>query len=75
MSVTPIVPMGTNTQPVVTPTGTSAGSGGAHVKDTTPKTGDPLEYRSILVCGLFSMGVLILCIGNKKKRVKCYIEA
>lgn len=37
------------------------------MKDSTPKTGDPLEYRTLLVCGLFSMGVLILLIGNKKK--------
>ena len=47
--------------------GSGAGSGAGHVKDSTPKTGDPLEYRTLLVCGLFSMGVLILLIGNKKK--------
>lgn len=47
--------------------GSRAGSGAGHVKDSTPKTGDPLEYRTLLVCGLFSMGVLILLIGNKKK--------
>ena len=69
-----VAPPGTNTQPVVPPTGTSTPTGASHVKDTTPKTGDPLEYRSLLVCCLFSMGVLILCMGNKKKRVKCYIE-
>lgn len=38
-----------------------------HVKDSTPKTGDPLEYRTLMVCGLFSLGVLMLLIGNKKK--------
>ena len=47
--------------------GTGSGSGAGHVKDSTPKTGDPLEYRTLLVCGLFSMGVLLLLIGNKKK--------
>ncbi|MBS4996180.1 MAG: InlB B-repeat-containing protein [Roseburia sp.] len=47
--------------------GSGAGSGAGHVKDSTPKTGDPLEYRTLLVCGLFSMGVLMLLIGNKKK--------
>ena len=47
--------------------GSGSGSGAGHVKDSTPKTGDPLEYRTLLVCGLFSMGVLILLIGNKKK--------
>lgn len=48
-------------------TGGGSGSGAGHVKDSTPKTGDPLEYRTLLVCGLFSMGVLMLLIGNKKK--------
>lgn len=71
--VTPIVPVTPGTTPVVTPMG--SGTGAQHVKDTTPKTGDPLEYRSILVCGLFSMGVLIICVGNKKKKVNYYIEA
>ena len=47
--------------------GSGSGSGAGHVKDSTPKTGDPLEYRTLLVCGLFSMGVLMLLIGNKKK--------
>ncbi len=74
--VTPNIPLITvpttpGTQPIVTtPTTTGNGSIGgtpAHVKDTTPKTGDPLEYRSILVCGFFSIGVLLLLIGNKKK--------
>ncbi len=59
------------TQPMITtPTGTGGSSAGgttAHVKDSTPKTGDPLEYRSLLVCSFFSIGVLLLLIGNKKK--------
>lgn len=48
------------------PGGTSQ-TGTGHVKDSTPKTGDPLEYRTLMVCGLFSMGVLMILIGNKKK--------
>ena len=50
--------------------GTSSSNTGkatGHVKDATPKTGDPLEYKTLLVCGLFSMGVLMILIGNKKK--------
>ena len=67
--VTPAPAPGTQ-QSILTPTGTSGGSAGgttAHVKDSTPKTGDPLEYRSILVCSFFSIGVLLLLIGNKKR--------
>ena len=48
-------------------TGTSAGAATGHVKDSTPKTGDPLEYKTLLVCCFFSFGVLLLAIGNKKK--------
>lgn len=75
-TVAPNIPLVTpapipGTQPTIsTPTGTTGGSAGgttAHVKDSTPKTGDPLEYRSILVCSFFSIGVLLLLIGNKKK--------
>ena len=59
----------TGMQPAVGTTGTGTGgnAGNAHVKDSTPKTGDPLEYRTLLVCSFFSMGILILCVGNKKK--------
>ena len=73
---TPNIPLVTpapapGTQPVITtPTGTGGSSAGgttAHVKDSTPKTGDPLEYRSLLVCTFFSIGMLLLLIGNKKK--------
>ena len=73
---TPNIPLVTpapspGTQPVITtPTGAGGNSAGgttAHVKDSTPKTGDPLEYRSLLVCSFFSIGILLLLIGNKKK--------
>ena len=73
---TPNIPLVTpapapGTQPTITtPAGTTGGSAGgttAHVKDSTPKTGDPMEYRSILVCSFFSIGVLLLLIGNKKR--------
>lgn len=66
--VTPAPEPGTQT--AITTGSVSGGSAGgttAHVKDSTPKTGDPLEYRSILVCSFFSIGVLLLLIGNKKR--------
>ena len=65
----PMVTQPSSTQPAITPATGMGGSTGtiAHVKDSTPKTGDPLEYRSILVCSFFSIGVLLLLIGNKKK--------
>lgn len=47
--------------------GTTGAGTAAHVKDSTPKTGDPLEYRTLIVCIFFSVGVLLLLIGNKKK--------
>lgn len=50
-----------------TGTNGTGNNGGGHVKDATPKTGDPLEYRTLLVCGMFSLGVILLLIGNKKK--------
>ena len=68
----PTTPGNIGTQPVVTPTGTSTGSGkgNTHVKDSTPKTGDPLEYKTLLVCMFFSLGILMLCVGNKKNTQK-----
>lgn len=64
----PIDTTSPNTQPVITtPVNANNGGQAAHVKDSTPKTGDPLEYRTLLVCSLFSIGVLLLLIGNKKK--------
>lgn len=71
--VTPVPDMTQTTQPTgTTPTGTGGSTSGnvGHVKDTTPKTGDILEYRTILECLFFSMGVLILLAGNKKKQEK-----
>ncbi len=49
-------------------TAASAPSGARHVKDSTPKTGDPVQYRMIFVCVLFSAGALILLTGNGKRR-------
>ncbi len=46
----------------------SAPSGAQHVKDSTPKTGDPIQYRMLFVCVLFSAGVLIVLTGNGKRR-------
>ena len=42
-----------------------------HIKDATPKTGDPIQYRMIFVCIMFSAGALLLLTGNgyKKKYV------
>lgn len=57
---------------VTPPTGTSQGANtsAGHVKDATPKTGDPMEYRTIFVCIFFSMGILMLLSGQKKKTPK-----
>ena len=57
---------------VTPPTGTSQGTNtsAGHVKDSTPKTGDPMEYRTIFVCIFFSMGILMLLSGQKKKTPK-----
>ena len=43
-------------------------SNNQHVKDATPKTGDPMQYRMLIACSLFSIGVLIVLTGNGKKR-------
>lgn len=42
----------------------SASPGIQHVKDSTPKTGDPIQYRMLLVCVLFSVGMLLVLTGN-----------
>ena len=39
-----------------------------HIKDSTPKTGDPLQYRMLVVCAMFSVGVLLVLTGNGKKK-------
>lgn len=46
----------------------SAPSGARHVKDSTPKTGDPVQYRMLFVCVLFSAGVLLVLTGNGKRK-------
>lgn len=67
----------TPSQQGVIQTGGVTGGTAAHVKDSTPKTGDPLEYRTLIVCIFFSVGVLLLLIGNKKKDVASsrYLQA
>lgn len=49
-------------------TAASAPSGARHVKDSTPKTGDPIAYRMLLVCVLFSAGMLIVLTGNGRRK-------
>ena len=46
----------------------SAPRSSEHVKDATPKTGDPMQYRMLLVCAMFSVGALIVLTGNGKKK-------
>lgn len=49
-------------------TSASAPKSTQHIKDSTPKTGDPLQYRMLVVCAIFSAGVLMILTGNGKKR-------
>ncbi|EOS51705.1 hypothetical protein C809_01165 [Lachnospiraceae bacterium MD335] len=49
-------------------TAESAPSGARHVKDSTPKTGDPVAYRMLLVCVLFSAGMLLVLTGNGRRK-------
>ena len=46
----------------------SAPRSNEHVLDSTPKTGDAVQYRMLIVICLFSIGVLLLLTGNGKKR-------
>ncbi len=46
----------------------STSAGTLHVKDSTPKTGDTVQYRTLLVCVLFSLGTLLVLTGNGKKK-------
>lgn len=55
----------TQKQPV---TSASAPKSTQHIKDSTPKTGDPLQYRMLIVCAMFSVGVLLVLTGNGKKK-------
>ncbi len=49
-------------------TAESAPSGARHVKDSTPKTGAPVAYRMLLVCVLFSAGMLLVLTGNGRRK-------
>ncbi len=49
-------------------TAASAPSGARHVKDSTPKTGDPIQYRMLFVCVLFSAGMLLVLTGNGRRK-------
>ena len=59
---------GTKTTTVSNVTAASAPTGAQHVKDSTPKTGDPVQYRMLFVCILFSAGALLVLTGNGKRR-------
>ena len=61
----------TQTQNTTERTNVTAASGprsSEHVLDQTPKTGDPTQYRTLLVIGLFSMGVLLILTGNGNRK-------
>lgn len=49
-------------------TSASAPRSTAHIKDSTPKTGDPVQYRMLVVCALFSVGVLLVLTGNGRRK-------
>lgn len=49
-------------------TSASAPRSTQHIKDSTPKTGAPLQYRMLVVCAMFSVGVLLVLTGNGKKK-------
>ena len=49
-------------------TSASAPRSTEHIKDSTPKTGDPLQYRMLLVCAMFSVGSLLVLTGNGRKK-------
>lgn len=49
-------------------TAASAPTGAQHIKDSTPKTGDPIQYRMLFVCILFSAGALLVLTGNGKRK-------
>jgi uncharacterized repeat protein (TIGR02543 family) len=56
------------TTSVSTVTSESAAKSTQHVKDSTPKTGDTVQYRMLLVYVMFSFGLLIVLTGNGKKK-------
>ncbi|MDE7322001.1 MAG: leucine-rich repeat protein [Lachnospiraceae bacterium] len=49
-------------------TSASAPRSTEHIKDSTPKTGDPLQYRMLIVCAMFSVGALLVLTGNGRKK-------
>lgn len=49
-------------------TSASAPKSTQHIKDSTPKTGDPLQYRMLIACAMFSVGVLLVLTGNGKRK-------
>lgn len=59
---------GTKTTQRQNATFASAPKSTQHIKDSTPKTGDPLQYRMLIVCAMFSVGVLLILTGNGKKK-------
>lgn len=65
-SDTPAV--GARTTTVSNATAASAPTSAQHVKDSTPKTGDPIQYRMLFVCILFSAGALLVLTGNGKRK-------
>ena len=62
------VAQGTKTTQKQNAVSASAPKSTQHVKDSTPKTGDPLQYRMLIVCAMFSVGVLLILTGNGKKK-------
>ena len=62
------VAQGTKTTQKQNAVSASAPKSTQHGKDSTPKTGDPLQYRMLIVCAMFSVGVLLILTGNGKKK-------
>ena len=65
---TPVRQSASSGSSTVKKTMTGAPKGTQHIKDSTPKTGDPLQYRMLIVCAMFSVGVLLILTGNGKKK-------
>lgn len=63
---TPVSEIKTAQSPTVT--SASAPKSTQHIKDSTPDTGDPLQYRMLVVCAMFSVGVLLILTGNGKRK-------
>ena len=65
---TPVRQSASSGSSTVKKTMTGAPKGTQHIKDSTPKTGDHLQYRMLIVCAMFSVGVLLILTGNGKKK-------